>query len=118
MGQTQTILTMKTVISSLLVLYGASAANQRLLQQAPEFVAQPAAPVTPAVVPAATTAAPVMPAIPNIVLPGLGAPSMILECVTPYNMPSTCAGTLKEFTNPVNEFKIECGIGCVRTNQL
>merc|ERR1711997_980921 len=99
-------------ISSLLVFYGASAANQRLLQQAPEFVASGPTPSTPpATVPAPQPAAPAPPAgpvIPNIVLPSLGQPSMILDCLTPYNMPGACAGTLKEFTNPVNEFKVEC----------
>lgn len=116
---------MKTIISSLLVFYGASAANQRLLQQAPEFVAQaPAAPAPPSTVtivdpqPAAPAPAPATPAIPNIVLPSLGQPSMILECLTPYNMAGTCAGTLKEFTNPVNEFKIECSAlgACAQSN--
>merc|ERR1712048_1435234 len=58
--------------------------------------------------------------IPSIVLPGLGAPSMVLECNTPYDIPppgTTCAGTLKEFTNPVNEFKVLCAAtgGCAET---
>merc|ERR1719145_528949 len=95
---------MKTIISSLLFFYGASAANQRLLQQAPEFNAggNPS-PANPAPVPApaanpepAAPAPPAGPVLPNIVLPSLGAPSMILECNTPYNMAGTCAGSLKE----------------------
>jgi len=33
-------------------------------------------------------------------------------------MAGTCAGSLKEFTNPVNEFKIECSAlgGCAQSN--
>merc|ERR1711997_175723 len=119
----QTITTMKTIISSLLFFYGASAANQRLLQQAPEFNAGGNTPANPAPAPAANPepaapAPPAGPAIPNIVLPSLGAPSMILECNTPYNMAGTCAGSLKGFTNPVNEFKIECSAlgGCAQSN--
>ena len=115
---------MKTIIASLLALYGASAANQRLLHQAPEFVASGStaapAPSTPpsAAVPAPPTPAPVGASLPNIVLPSLTQPSMVLECNTPYNMPETCAGTLKEFTNPVNEFKIECAAlgACAQMN--
>jgi len=107
---------MKTIISSLLVFYGASAANNRLLLQgAPEFVAvQTSAPQTGATQPSAQPPAqppaqsPAAPVIPNIQLPSMGQPSLILECNTPYNMAGTCAGSLKEFTNPVNEFKIEC----------
>merc|ERR1712129_13296 len=58
--------------------------------------------------------------IPGIQLPGLGMPSMVLECNTPFDIPppgTTCAGTLKEFTNPFNEFKVQCSTGgCAETD--
>merc|ERR1711933_163638 len=106
----------KIIASTLAVfLYGTNAANQRLLQQTgPEFVPAPgAAPATPETTPAKGGAVPFIPFIPSVT-----APTLTLECTAPYTMiGQTCAGSLKEFTNPVNEFKIGCSAlgGCAQT---
>jgi len=94
--QTQITINMLSVIASALAFYTASAQTS------------------------STTKPPGSVYIPQIVLPGLGAPTMVLECNTPYDIPppgTTCAGTLKEFTNPVNEFKVQCSAtgGCAET---
>jgi len=103
----------KIIASSLAVfLYGAN--GQAATN--PEFVPAPgAAPATPeAGTPAQQGATPFIPFIPSVT-----APSLTLECTAPYTMiGQTCAGTIKEFTNPVNEFKIGCSAlgACAQTD--
>merc|ERR1719410_8551 len=88
----------KIVASTLAVfLYGANA------QTAGPAPATPATPSTPST-PQKGGAVPFIPFIPEAT-----QPTLTLECTAPYTMiGKTCAGTIKEFTNPVNEFKIGC----------
>merc|ERR1712154_134291 len=95
--------------------------NQQTQDKMISLVASALALYTASAQTSSTTAPPGSIRIPSIVLPGLGAPSMVLECNTPYDIAppgTTCAGTLKEFTNPVNEFKVQCSAtgGCAETD--